>query len=340
MNMYRHIAYLAAILTLLWSYPIMAADQAPHKIKFASQSVGSTGYNRNVALAKVMNENLPEGWSIEIVPISAGGVAGTLLVENGSAEIGEGINVPNHMLANGTFEFKGQKMPIPKKAMSFLGGTDYAYFLIMFTDEFHKKAGVDTFEELIAKKIPFNLVTKAPGSASELGSSLLLSTLGITYDDVKKLGGNVFQVSPNQMADLLREGKADVVVDVVGIGQPALSELTMTKKMVFPQIGEATLKALEEMGYTAKIMPAGSWKGQDKDLNTMVQTSAHVVSKELPDDVVYAITKAVVENKPELVKQMPALEHFEPKESAIPAINGLPFHPGAIKYYKEKGMMK
>ena len=90
-----------------------AADMAPRKLKFASQSVGSTGYNRNSAMAQVMNQHMPKGWSVEVAPISTGGVAGTLLVEKGAADLGEGINVPNHMLASGKFSMKGKAMPVP-----------------------------------------------------------------------------------------------------------------------------------------------------------------------------------------------------------------------------------
>lgn len=338
----RVFSFSALVLTLglMLAMPAQAADQPQHKLKFASQSVGSTGYNRNIAMANVMNQHLPEGWIIEVAPISTGGVAGTLLVESGNAELGEGINVPNHMLAKGEYSLKGKKLPVPQKAMSFLGGTDYAYYMIMFSEDFHKKAGVDTLEEVIAKKIPFNLVTKAPGSSGELGANVLLSALGVTYDDIKKLGGNVYQVAPPQMADLLRDGKADISIDVVGLGQPSMQELTMTKEMFFPQMAESTLQALEKEGYAPKVMPANSWKGQNKDVNTMVNASAYVVAKDIPEDVVYAMTKAIVENKPELVKQVPAMEQYVPEDSALPSINGLPFHPGAVKYYKEAGLMK
>lgn len=317
-----------------------AADMAPRKLKFASQSVGSTGYTRNSAMAQVMNQHMPKGWSVEVAPISTGGVAGTLLVEKGAADLGEGINVPNHMLAAGKFSMKGKSIPVPQRAVSFLAGTDYAYYLIMFTDEFHKKSGCDTLEEVIAKKIPFNLVTKAPGSAGELGASQLLSGVGVNYADIKSWGGNVYHIAPGQMADMLRENKADVSIDIVGLGQPAMSELTMTKTMYFPQLADSTLAKLGEFGYAPKVMPATSWKGQGRDLKTMVNSSAYVCDKNLPDEVVYAMTKAIVEGKAELVKLVPAMAQYIPERSADPAINGLSLHPGAVKYYKEVGIIK
>lgn len=331
---------LTAAMLLGYSFSANAADNQPRKLKFGTQSVGTTSYNRNSAMANVMNEHLPEGWVIEMAPISTGGFAGTMLVESGKVDMAEGNNVPNHMLKAGTGEMGGKKLPVPKKTNSFVAGTDYAYYTVMFTEDFHKKAGVDTIEEVIAKKIPFTLVTKAPGASGELGASQLLGALGATYDDIKNWGGQVYHIAPPQMADMLREGKADVSIDVVSPGQPAMSELTMTTAMFLPQLEESTLQALNKIGYAPKVMPASSWNGQGRDLNTMVNSSAYVVSSDLPDDVVYAMTKAIVEGKADLVKQVPAMEQYIPELSADPTLNGLDMHPGALKYYKEKGMIK
>lgn len=333
-------AFLASSLLFASTGLVFGADMEPHKLKFGTQSVGTTSYNRNTAMANVMNQYLPEGWSIEMAPISTGGFAGTMLVETGKVDMAEGNNVPNHMLLAGEGEMGGKKLPVPKNVNSFVAGTDYAYYTVMFTDDFHKRAGVDTLEEVIEKKIPFTLVTKAPGASGELGASQLLEVLGVSYDDIKKWGGNVYHIAPPQMADMLSEGKADMSIDVVSPGQPAMSELTLKTKMFLPQLGENTLQALNKKGYAPKVMPESSWHGQGRDLNTMVNSSAYVVRSDLPEEVVYAMTKAIVENKPELVKQVPAMEQYIPELSADPTLNGLPLHPGALKYYKEAGLIK
>ena len=333
----RAFAILAAALMLSLPGFAQAADQTPRKLKFASQSVGSTAYARTTAMAKVMNEHLPAGWSVDVQPISTGGVAGTLLTEAGAVDLAEGINVSNALLMSGNYVKDGKKFPAPSRALGMLGGTDYAYFLIMFTENFRKKSGCDTLEEVIAKKIPFTLVTKAPGSAGELGASQLLKALNVGYDDIKAWGGNVFRIDPTQMGDMLKENKADVSIDIVGLGQPAMSELTMTTSMYFPQLSDDTLAKLVGFGYAPKIMPSTSWNGQGRDIKTAVNSSAYVVDKNLPDDVVYAMVKALCENKAALVSLVPVMEQYDPKLSGEPALNGLPLHPGAAKYYKEVG---
>lgn len=329
---------LAALAMITFSTTPSALAETPRKLKFASQSVGSTAYARTTAMAKVMNDHLPKGWSIDVQPISTGGVAGTLLTEVGTVDMAEGINVPNAMLYNGQYMKDGKAFPRPTRAMSMLAGTDYAYFLIMFTDDFRKKSGCDTLEDVLTKKVPFTLVTKAPGSAGELGASQLLAALNTTYKDITARGGNVFRIDPNQMADMLKEGKADVSIDIVGLGQPAMSELTLTSTMYFPQLTDETLAKLAGYGYAPKIMPASSWRGQGRDIKTAVNSSAYVVSKDLPDEVVYAMVKALCENKAELVQQVPVMEQYDPALSGDSALNGLPLHPGAIKYYKEAGI--
>lgn len=318
----------------------LSADDTPRKLTFGSMSVGTSSYNRNVAMTNVMNEKLPQGWVIEVAPIAQGGAGGTVLVEKGKTDLAEGNNVPNKMMMEGVFEMGGKVLPKPERARSFVGGLDYAYHLIMFSEDFHKKAGVDTIEELIAKKIPFTLVTKPLGASGELGARMLLKSLGSSYEDIERNGGKVYHLAPGQMADMLRDGKADVSLDVLSLGQPATSELTLTKEMFFPQMSAETLKKLADIGYAPKVMPKGTWKNQNKDIDTMVNCSSYVVDKDIPDEVVYWMTKSIVEGKPDMVKQMPAIEQYIPEESAEPLLNGLPMHPGAVKYYKEVGLMK
>lgn len=307
----------------------------PKILTFATQSVGSTAYARTAALAQVMNSYLPEGWSVETQPISAGGPAGTLLVEEGTTDMGEGINISNKLLVEGKYQEGIEPL---KNCSSILGGTDYAYYLIMFTDEFQKKNGVTTLEEVAEKKIPFRLVTKANGSAGELGANQLLNILGISYEDITSWGGEVYHIAPAEMGDMLKEGRADISIDIVGLGQAAMSELTLTKTMFFPQLSDETLAGLADLGYVIKDMPAESWGGQTEDIKTATNSANITVSNSLPEDVVYAMTKAIVEHKDELVELVPVMEQYDPATSGEASRNGLPLHPGAVKYYEENGM--
>ena len=86
------------------------------------------------------------------------------------------------------------------------------------------------------------------------------------------------------------------------------------------------------------VIPAKTYKGQDKDVKTVTVQSVLAVSSELDDKLVYDLTKAIWDNQKELSGMLSALSDLNIKK----ALTGIttPYHPGAIKYYKEHGMMK
>lgn len=313
-------------------------EMEPKTLIFATQSVGTTSYVRVAAMADIIAPHMPEGWGIEAQPISAGGLASALMVECGETDIATSMNVSCKMLCDGGYADQG--VADLENTRAIWGGTDYCYFLIMFTQKFQEKTGATTLEELFENKIPFRMVTKAIGSSGETGARELLEAMGYTYEDVEAMGGEAYHVDPNAMADMLKEDKADVFVDILSLGQPATTELTLTKDMFYVQLSDDTLTKIADYGYPGRVMPAGSWNGQDVDINTAVSCDSIVVRKDVPDDVVYAIAKAICEGKDELAKLVPSTASFDPSEACQPLVVGVALHPGAEQYYKDCGYLK
>lgn len=307
----------------------------PKVLSFASQSVGSGTYARVAAFCEVINDHLPEGWSVEINPISSGAQASAMLVENGTCDLGSGVNVTNQMLIDGAYE----EVETLNNTVAIWGGTDFSYLSIFWSPEFQKRTGFTTMEELIESGTPFTLVTKAPGSSGIQAAQDLLACLGTSFEEVKANGGETYHVDPNQMCDMFKEGKVDMIIDCPSLGQAALTEMLLTTDVYMPQLEEETLTAMEGYGYPQKEMPAGSWTGQENDMITSVNCDSIVVRKEVPDDVVYAICEAICDYKDELVAIYPAFESFDPETAGDPLIVGAPLHPGAEKFYTEKGWL-
>lgn len=312
------------------------SSMEPRVLTFASQSVGSGTYARVAGYCEVINKYLPEGWSIEISPISSGATASVLLVESGQCDVGSGVNVTNRLLIEGG----SPEVETLENVGVLWAGTDISYTTIIFSEEFQKKTGYTTLEELIESKTPFNLATKAPGSSGIQAASDVLSCMGSSFDDIVANGGQTFHIDPNQMCDMLKEGKADVIIDCPSLGQAALTELTLTTKVFFPQLEQSTLDGMAALGYPSAPMPAGSWTGQEADMTTAVNCDSVVCSKDIPDEVAYAITEAICGHKDEVVALCPTAEQFEPENSCDPLFTGAPLHPGAEKYYKEAGYLK
>ena len=307
-------------------------------IVIATQSVGSSAYARAAAYKAVIDPALPAGYKLEIQTTSSGGVASALLVEVGKADMGLSNNLPSKRLLEGK---QDPNRPPMTHVAGIIGGTDFITMTVMFTDDFVKKSGFTTMEDVIKNKYPARIVTKAPGSFGIAGAIDLLDSMGgLKFADIKSWGGQTFHIDPKQMVDMLKEGRADISIDTVSLQQPAFQELTLTTKMHVIELSQNTRDKLLGYGYVSRPTPAGNWGGQTKEIQSVAGTENLVVRKDLPDDVVYAITKALLTGKDKMAALMPAMGVFEPAKAGRLDYLGIPLHPGAAKYYKEVGYVK
>ncbi|HET7806594.1 MAG TPA: TAXI family TRAP transporter solute-binding subunit, partial [Pseudolabrys sp.] len=161
---------------------------------------------------------------------------------------------------------------------------------------------------------------------------------GLDRAKIKAQGGEIIQVDTAQIPDVVREGRADVLLDTVLKGHPMITEVSLTGDVRFVDLSEKARAALAKNGVKPAQFP--QWfKGQSgptwgADFGTQL-----IARDDLPDDVAYTIVKTFIEKRDDLVKAYPAFGAFNPKEAADPSNNGIPLHPGAARYYKEKGLM-
>jgi uncharacterized protein len=142
----------------------------------------------------------------------------------------------------------------------------------------------------------------------------------------------------DSLTSQLKSGELDGIVFTAGFPTPALTELIATQPLDFVQPSADQIavirKALPEI--TPSIVPAGTYSSMARDYQTVGLYNFAVAHKDLPDDLVYKIVKAVFDNHQELVKV-----HSSAKET-VPANIGrdtiLPLHPGAERYYREIGI--
>ncbi|MCC8061173.1 MAG: TAXI family TRAP transporter solute-binding subunit [Clostridiales bacterium] len=303
----------------------------------ATQGVSGATYSRLAAFAEAAAKYLPDSVTLEQAPISPGGYASIVLIQNDEAQIASGNNVPAKRLYEGEY---GDFQHCPD-IRALVGGTSNTYLTLMFTDSFQQKTGYTTFEEVVENQYPVRIVTKAQGSFGEGVAEDYLSCFGVTYDDIKSWGGEVYNIDPTQMADMLKEGQADCSIDVLSIGQAAFTELCLTSTMHVLQPGDEVKKAMNDMGYPDIDMPADSFNGQTEDIHTVGACETVVARSTIPDEVAYAFAKALCENVDEIAAQIPTFgTDFVAERACDPAFCGAPLHPGAEKYYREAGYLK
>ncbi|NLU10021.1 MAG: TAXI family TRAP transporter solute-binding subunit [Tepidanaerobacter acetatoxydans] len=308
----------------------------PVNLTFATMGVGTGMYVYASSITQLIEPVLPEGSTIDVVTTSPGGVGAPIVIEEGKADLCLGNSAPAKWAC--TEGILG-KPPVTNVA-SIVGGLDAPFINVMFTQSFVNKTGYTTLEEVVENKYPIRIAIKSTGSFGELACSSVLQALGIDYKTIESWGGSVTQTGSDAIVTLLRDGKADMTIDHLAAGQSATTELCMTTDMFFPQLSDELINKLVESGWDRTIMPAGTWKGQDKDIKTVGSGQVLLCSKNLPNDIVYAMTKAICEGKEILASAHNAMSVFDPTIAWQESKCGAPLHPGAEQYYKEMGYMK
>lgn len=173
----------------------------------------------------------------------------------------------------------------------------------------------------------------APGSGVYFNAMDVLTAAGLTEEDI-----NAQYQSFADSADSLKDGKIDAAFIVAGAPTPAITELCTTNDAyLVPIDGDVAEKLMNECPfYTTYKIPAGTYAKQDKDVTTVTVKATLIVSASASEDDVYKLTAAIFDNIEAITK-----ENGKGAELSIEnATTGMevPFHAGAAKYFKEKGV--
>lgn len=195
-----------------------------------------------------------------------------------------------------------------------------------------KEAGVTKFEDFKGKR--FNVGN--PGSGTRDTITTLMTAMGMKTSDFSLTS----ELKPDEHGAALCDNKIDGFGYVVGSPAANIQDPTTTcgAKLV-PVAGPAVEKLIKEFPYFAEAtIPGGMYPNNPDPVKTFGVVASFVSSAKVPDDVVYAMVKAVFDNIDEFKKLHPAFANLDPKEMIKNGMSA-PLHSGAVKYYKEKGWM-
>ena len=197
-------------------------------------------------------------------------------------------------------------------------------------------SGIKQFTELKGRRVGVG----APNSGVELNARMMFEAHGMTYKDCR-----VDYLSYSEAIDQMKNGQCDAAFVTSGLGNATIRELGVTKKIAFvPVEGEARQRLIKKHPfYIESVIPAAVY-GTDADSQTVAVMNIMLVDVKLPADVVYDLLTNIY--SPEGLAAIgashaQAKNHIKP-ETALRGIVGtsVPLHEGALKYYKEKGMLQ
>jgi TRAP transporter TAXI family solute receptor len=159
----------------------------------------------------------------------------------------------------------------------------------------------------------------------------LLKVYGLDYSKMSKVNFSSYTDSVSQ----LKDGHAQVFTLITTVPASSVMDLAAARDIRVIEVADAKLKELQKInaGYDKRIIKAGSYPKQDKDVQTIGTWTHLVASCKLPEQLVYNITKALAKNVENLGNVVSAVKGLTVKDMAIDV--GVPYHPGAKKFYQE-----
>ena len=268
---------------------------------------------------KNMWEQAVPGLQMTVTP--GAGIANVRGVDEGKAHIG---------FANSSTTVDGiaGRAPYPKKVTKVCQVANLypQYFQVAALAD----AKIDSFADLKGK----SLVTQPKGNTAEVVTDAVLKINGMSYQSLSKAN---FQASYTDAVSMLKDGHAQVMTLGTTAPASAVMDLASARDMKLVPVDDKTMNELKRQnpGYNRLVIKAGTYPKQDKDVPAIGYSTHIVASCDLPEDMVYRMTKAMASHVDAMAAVVKPITGLTPKDMALDI--GVPFHKGALKYYKEVG---
>lgn len=324
-----------ALLLLFFITLVPSAHAAKVNLTAISASPGGSWFAVMGATAELVHEKDP---SISIKATPGSGAANALAVAMGTkAQLG--FTFPPFAIAalEGTEPFEGR--PKAEKLRAIHAGFGLSPIQFVVRKEFADKYGIKSLKDISDKKVPIRIVTDNPGTSDEFVGRKLLEYYGATYNEIKKWGGSITLTGYTDAVQLIQDGHADMAINNIIEPSGPFVEMQLNVPLEHLSLDEGGIQyAVDELAHIPHIISKGTYKGQENDIHTVGMYSVHVVNADVPEDVVYRITKIICENVDDFRSFSVSTKVFNPKTAFEGC--GIMLHPGAERYYKEMGYVK
>ncbi len=289
---------------------------------------GVTGvfYPTGVDICRFVNKSRKEHGIRCSVESTGGSVYNLKSIANGEIDMGIVQSDWQYHAYHGTSKFK--KIGPNKNLRSIFSLYPEPFTVIARAD-----SGIKSIKDLKGKRVNIG----NPGSGQRATMEVLMDALGWTRDDFKL----VSELQSSNQSKALCDNKIDAIVFTVGNPNISIQEATNFCDTVIVGItGPEVDKLVTDNNYYRKaVIPGGMYRGTDTDTHTFGVDATFVSSTAVPENVIYNVVKAVFENFSQFKKLHPAFKSLT-KKTMIKDDLSAPLHAGAVKYYKEAGLMK
>ncbi len=283
---------------------------------------GTSGvyYPLGVALAKIYGDTIPDARTS--AQATKASVENLNLLQQGKGEIAFTLGDSLIDAWNGR-----EEAGFPKKLDKLRGvAAIYSNYIQVVAS---KESGIASIADLKGKALSVG----APKSGTELNARAVLAAAGMSYDDLGKIEYLPFAES----VELMKNRQLDATLQSAGLGVASIRDLATSVPITVVPIEAALIEQIGQPFYAATV-PAGTYDGQDSDVPTAAVPNYLVTHSDVPDETAYQMTAQLFGHLDQLASAHAAAKAIRLED----ALNGmpLPLHPGAERFYDEKGMKR
>ena len=313
---------------------------AQQSLTWTAGAVGGGWYAISGGMAELMRDKA--GLNIKVIP--GGGTQNPVLVQKGEVEIGMGLPPLLDAALKGEDPYKGQPMP---DLRAIAGNMSLNTFHFYVGDE--TPYAKMTVEEIIKGKKPIRLAISKPGSSDVWVFEKVMEYYGLCapgkIDDCYKAweaaGAKFFRGSYSEQAGAFKDRNVDGTFTFLALPGASITEASVGRNLRILSFPEPLLAHLGKFGLGRGTIPAGTYpkavNGNEPVVSATMGTTVTVSSK-MSNDLAYTLAKTLNDNADRVHKIHGSLADYDPSKGYM--FLGAPLHPGAEKYYREKGWLK
>lgn len=326
--MKRILGYSLLIFCLMTTYVGNGFAQQPDQLKFVAGPPGGTWFSLGGTISDLLTKQV-----IQTTSSTGGGVSNVVNLDRGKADLGLSAAVLGMPAQKGEEPFKE-----PHPNTHCLANLYKQYFYFIIRADYAQANNVQTMADVFDQELPIRLATLKPGTVSEFVVRKAFEAAGSSYDAIEARGGKVEYASYEDGANLLSDNHIDAFVFTVSSPASVILQIeTQLDILILPTDQKILDKMNEQWGTSTHVIPKGTYECATEDIPVIGDYTNLLVRGDLPEDLVYEMTKTLFENKETLVQSISALQEFNPKDGSSGTV--FPIHPGAVKYYKEVGVL-
>jgi TRAP transporter TAXI family solute receptor len=275
-------------------------------------------------IADVINKEFP---GVKASSIPGGSDLNLKNIQSGASQVGLSISMTTYQGFHGLAHFP-QKLDKVRHVMSLYRG--YIHYVAS------ARSDIRSFTDVTRRS--YKVYVGKVGTLHHVLMTEMLKAYGITPDDIKKAGGIPNPVAYSDVVRMLQDGQLDVAMLTGPVPYGLAMELAQSPgfRMLQPS-EEAITKVMKALpGIGRAVIPKGTYKGQEEDVQTVAYMSHMVASADLSDDFVYRLVAAMVKHMPDMKALFAGASEIKLQTALLD--NPVPVHPGAKRYYDEKGI--